>query len=458
MPAQTAWTEVRGRVAAAEPGALWATFPARFGLSGEATWRIQLWTRDAFWSGSAEYTPAERAVRAPLGLELRPCGRIDAEVVLAGQRPLTDEEEKRTLRPASFQVWTTFTPLDRPGAAPIEMRSLLNANARFGPLAPGRYRMDVGGQRVRATTREVAIAAGEATPLVLEREPERELHDVRVSIVSTISTGAREHAPFLSVVLRSVDEPRRAFRADQGQDCVLYDALIRSPGEGSPGGCVIPGVPAGSYLVEADGPLDALVWPVRTRIEAGGPPLELVLHDDPDERGFRMDVVTAESGAPIDFAWVGPPAPDALFPLPRATQPGDLLAPTSFDPPAGLEWVVFARGRIPRHGTLDEIVPGDRGRVATLALQPGWGTCVRAVTADGVTVAGVALFGDVAPLGTTDARGHADLAAASEPARLEARHPHYAHVGGNVEPDLGRLPARTFDPVRLVMAPRATKD
>lgn len=382
----------------------------------------------------------------------------------------------------------TVVPLGHPGADDgegwAETTTSDDGRFRISALIPGSYRVHVRPRRGEPPQfRDVDVPPG---GLVLEdfvfRFQEgagriegrllsaagRELDDrqlVRLRSVDgsgvdllDVSSPSRSqmvvvHGGFLDdAELRLLMEGRRGRdAAEEGADALVFEFAE---------------VPAGEYELSVV-PRGPFPWsPARIQVSPPNTEVVFVREDDVPLVAFTLRAVDAESGAELGALELQLQVGRAWDAGARRIRSGEPFAELPAD--ARLRWTVRAPGHAPASGDELAFEPTPGGRVAEVALEPGWGA--RLVLRDlgggfdlddrggalaaleAPPVAGARVLADGRLAGTSDATGTVRIAGPREPERIEILHP-----GWRVAPSAGfrdgRIVGEAPDVV-VWMAPR----
>jgi hypothetical protein len=384
------WPRTRLR-APATPGALpWARF-TDVDLAPQITYLLLL-SDDGRWIGGARVGHGYGVHRDPVRIVLEPRCAVTGRYVTRGA-----ELDRAGAALALFQVGG-----DAPGPR-WEFKGT-DSPFRIGDLAPGRYRLEVRDDAVRAAPVEFTLTRGELDLGELVWEPIPVAGPVRLRVLSAIEV------PIDVELVRTKDPPRDPqWHSDQweARDDGTFESLFEWEA-----------VRAGEFEVAVHAH-DAAVWHVSLgRIT---PPVEdLVLRLPKPAPALRLEVLDDATGAALaewsvlvrqEGGWdevEDDPAAirsavwdaDAVLAVVSPGHQAAFLTPAALERPAAGEW---------------------RARVR---LKRGWSGLflVRARSRE-KPVAGAEIVLDGAVAGVTDAAGEVWIHRPSPPAAFDVRHP-----------------------------------
>jgi hypothetical protein len=368
-------------------------------------YELALRSRDGAWWGSATVTSIEGIEPEPVRITLGGRGALAGAVRDEDGDPLPAVAVRLAEGPGSGARIVAAVKAGRDGTYEL----------RWIPV--GDYELRAQSQRRPPGARMVTVVAGEVTRRdVTLRSP---TGNGAIAGVLRSRTGTlRDKGGML--LLRRIDGREfhtmqsASYRRENGEYVARFE---------------FPDLPVGRYELTLE-PRNNLRWsPLRMEVVPPATDLEFVCHDDVPTFDLEVRAVDAETGAPVEECW-------AVVRVAGRELDDDYETDLYLDVPAddSLTWMVRARGYRIARGDRSALELGPEHRILEARLERGWGEVFRVTTHDGEPLAGVELFVDGEPVGTTDVDGVIAIDRDARPQRIELRRAGWHVTWGRIDP------------------------
>lgn len=319
----------------------------------------------------------------------------------------------------------------------LRTRTGIDGSYQFSAEAPGQMRLvfqPPSDTRTRELELAVPLGVTQAPDLVLERRPTGSLRgQLRCRTKDVVVRG--------SLRLRALDgsgyEAERSFSFGGRRLVAALSGGSRVAREVEPTDnqeFLFVGLPAGMFELSAFSEDGHACSPASLQVQAPAEGLTMFFENAVALQSYVLTLVDAESRAILERVLAEVRIAGAWWD--RPARPGQGEALVTLPEGVGFEWRAIVPGYRMVRGSADDFRPEGRTRVATRAVQRGFGLRLRLMDRsegpEGVgagwiirrgieAVAGAEILADGELVATSDANGIADIELRGEPARIEVR-------------------------------------